>query len=49
MKLASTRKGDQFMSSYFTRMKEYTDEMMAAGKKLEDDDIVSYMLIGLDA
>jgi hypothetical protein len=47
MKLASTRKGDQSMVSYFAKMKEYVDEMMAAGKK-EDDDIVSYILTGLD-
>jgi hypothetical protein len=44
MKLASTRKGDTPMTSYFTKMKEYTDEMAVAGKQLEDDDIVSYIL-----
>jgi hypothetical protein len=49
MKLASTRKGDTPMTSYFTKMKEYTDEMAVAGKQLEDDDIVSYILTGLDA
>jgi hypothetical protein len=48
-KLASTRKGYQSMLSYFARMKEYANEMTAAGKKLEDDDIVSYILTGLDA
>jgi hypothetical protein len=47
-KLASTRKGDTPMATYFTKMKEYTDEMAAAGKQLEDDDIVSYILTGLD-
>jgi hypothetical protein len=30
-------------------MKGYTDELAAAGKGLEDDDIVSYILTGLDA
>jgi hypothetical protein len=49
MKLASTRMGDQSMASYFARMKEYADEMMTTGKKLEDDDNVSYILIGLYA
>jgi hypothetical protein len=36
------------MASYFAKMKEYADEMAAAGKQLEDDDIVSYILICLD-
>jgi hypothetical protein len=48
-KLASTRKGDQSMASYFAKMKEYADEMKVAGKQLEDDDVVSYILTGLDA
>jgi hypothetical protein len=47
-KLASTRKGDTPMVSYFAKMKAYADEMAAAGKQLEDDDIVSYILAGLD-
>jgi hypothetical protein len=48
-KLGSTRKGDTPMVNYFTKMKEYADEMRAAGKQLEDDVIVSYILTGLDA
>jgi hypothetical protein len=36
------------MVSYFAKMKAYADEMAAAGKQLEDDDIVSYILAGLD-
>jgi hypothetical protein len=47
-KLACTRKGDTPMVSYFAKMKDYADEMAAAGKQLEDDDIVSYILICLD-
>jgi hypothetical protein len=43
-KLASTRKGDMSMANYFAKMKEYIDEMVAAGKKLDDDDVVSYIL-----
>jgi hypothetical protein len=31
-KLASTRKGDTPMVSYFAKMKAYADEMAAAGK-----------------
>jgi hypothetical protein len=36
------------MSVYFAKMKEYIDQMAAAGKKLDDDDVVSYILTGLD-
>jgi hypothetical protein len=39
-KLASTRKGEMAMAIYFTKMKEYVNEMVATGKKLDDDDIV---------
>jgi hypothetical protein len=48
-KLASTRKGEMAMAIYFTKMKEYADEMVATGKKLDDGDIVSYILTCLDA
>jgi hypothetical protein len=48
-KLASSRKGELSAAAYFAKMKGYTDEMAAAGKRLEDDDIVSYILTGLDA
>jgi hypothetical protein len=48
-KLASTRKGDMSMVNYFAKMKEYIDEMAAVGKKLDDDDVVSYILTWLDA
>jgi hypothetical protein len=47
-KLASTRKGDMSMTIYFAKMKEYIDEMAASDKKLDDDDVVSYMLTRLD-
>jgi hypothetical protein len=46
-KLSSTKKGDTPMPSYCAKMKEYANEMAAAGKQLEDDDIVSYILTGL--
>jgi hypothetical protein len=49
-KLSSTGKGgDQSCAAYFVLMKGYADEMGAAGKRLDDDDIVSYILSGLDA
>jgi hypothetical protein len=44
-----TRKGDMSITSYFSTMRGYADEMTAAGKPLDDDDVVSYILNGLDA
>jgi hypothetical protein len=49
-KLSSTHKReDQTCAAYFALMKSYADEMATAGKRLEDDDIVSYIFSGLDA
>lgn len=48
-KLATTRKGEMSAAVYFTKMRGFADEMAAAGKKLDDDDIVSYILTGLDS
>jgi hypothetical protein len=48
-KLSLTRKGeDQSYVAYFTLKKGYADEMAAADKQLDDDAIVSYILLGLD-
>jgi hypothetical protein len=47
--LVATRKGDLSMAVYFSTMHGYADEMAAAGKPLDDDDVVSYILNGLDA
>jgi hypothetical protein len=48
-KLESTRKGDMSMTIYSAKMKEYVDGMATSGKKLDDDDVVSYILTRLDA
>jgi hypothetical protein len=49
MRLATTRKGDESAATYYNKMKGIiTDEMAAAGKPLEDEDIISYVLTGLD-
>jgi hypothetical protein len=46
-KLSSTHKGeDQSCATYFALMKGYVDEMAVVGKRLDDDDIVSYILSG---
>jgi hypothetical protein len=38
--LVATCKGDQSDSMHFSTMQGYTDEMVAAGKPLDDDDVV---------
>jgi hypothetical protein len=43
-----TRKGDLSVALYFSTMRGYVDEMATAGKVLDDDDIISYILNGLD-
>jgi hypothetical protein len=47
--LVATRKGNMLVLVYFSTMRGYVDEMAATGKALDDDNIVSYILNGLDA
>jgi hypothetical protein len=47
--LVATRKGDMLIASYFSTIRGYFDEMAAVGKPLDNDDVVSYILNGLDA
>jgi hypothetical protein len=45
----ATKKKEMFVTTYFSTMRGYANEMAAAGKPLDDDDdIVSYILNGLD-
>jgi len=37
------------VAEYFTKMKGLADEMESAGRKLEDEELVSYILTGLDS
>lgn len=48
MALATASKGTSTIAEYFTKMKSLANEMASAGKKLEDDELVSYILTGLD-
>jgi hypothetical protein len=41
-------KGDLSCAAYYTEMKGYVDEMAIAGKHLEDEDMICYILIELD-
>ena len=48
MALATATKGNSTVSEYLTKMKGLADEMASAGRKLEYDELVSYILTGLD-
>jgi hypothetical protein len=46
--LVTTRKGNMSIASYFLTMRGYADEMADARKSIDDDDVFSYILNGLD-
>nr|AAU90262.1 integrase core domain containing protein [Oryza sativa Japonica Group]ABF97857.1 retrotransposon protein, putative, Ty1-copia subclass, expressed [Oryza sativa Japonica Group] len=46
--LATTLKGDLSVSDYISKMKVLADEMAFAGKPLDDEELISYVLAGLD-
>ena len=48
MALVAAQKGSFSISEYFTKMKTLADDMASTGKKLEDEEIASYILSGLD-
>jgi K+-sensing histidine kinase KdpD len=48
MALVTTQKGTMTVTEYVTKMKSLTDDMTSAGKKLDDEEIASYILAGLD-
>jgi hypothetical protein len=48
MALATAQKGTTSMTEYFGRMKTLADEMASAEKKLDDEELVSYILAELD-
>jgi len=47
MALATTTKGSSTVAEFFTKMKGLADEMASASKKIEDNELVSYILMGL--
>jgi hypothetical protein len=48
VKLANTKKEGKTTPQYFAAVKEVADELAAAGRKIEEDEIVEYLLAGLD-
>jgi hypothetical protein len=49
MALSTSKKGDMAVSKYVTKMKSLADEMASAGKTHDDEELVSYILAGLDS
>jgi hypothetical protein len=48
MALATTQKGSSTVAEFVSKMKTLADEMASAGKKLDDEELSSYILAGLD-
>jgi hypothetical protein len=46
--LSTTRKGNLSISKYVGKMCAFADDMASSGKPLDDEDLVSYILVGLD-
>jgi len=45
--LATTQKGSWSVAEYFGKMKTLGDEMKAAGRPLEDEELIEYIITGL--
>ena len=48
MALATAQKGSSTIADYFNKMKSLADDMATDGKHLEDEEIISYVLAGLN-
>jgi hypothetical protein len=48
MALATTTKVSSTMNEYFMKMKSLADDMASVGKRIEDDQLVAYILTGLN-
>jgi hypothetical protein len=46
--LGMTRKGNLSVTEYISKMKALGDEMVAAGRQLDDDKLIEYIIAGLD-
>jgi hypothetical protein len=48
MALATSRKGSLSVAEYLAKMQGLANDMAAVGKTLDDEDLVQYILFGLD-
>jgi hypothetical protein len=50
MALSTTKKNaDMPVSKYMSKMKTHADKMTCIGKRLGDEDLISYILVSLDS
>jgi hypothetical protein len=49
MALSTTMKGNLTIALYVGKLKSLADEMVSAWKKLDDEDLVGYILAGLNS
>jgi hypothetical protein len=47
-KLSSTRKGESTCIAYYAQMKGFRDEMATTGKHLDEEEVICYILLGLE-
>jgi hypothetical protein len=47
--LNNTKKGDLTVAQFFAKMREFSSELAAAGKPVEDDEMIGYVLNDLDS
>jgi hypothetical protein len=46
--LAKTRKENMTTAAFFTKMKGFADELAAAGRPIDEEELVEYLLASLD-
>lgn len=49
VQLANIKKRDSSIADYFIKVKNIADTLATAGKQLQDEEIISYLLAGLNA
>jgi histone deacetylase 1/2 len=47
--LTTTKKGNMSVTDYFAKMKSFSDDMAAAGRSIEDEELVEHILTGLNS
>lgn len=48
MQLSMLKKGNMSIAAYYAKMKAYADELATIRKPIEDDEMVSFIVLGLD-
>jgi hypothetical protein len=46
--LATTKTNQLFVSGYYAKMCQYVDDLAASENPLRDDELIAYLLVGLD-